>query len=126
MVLEMIALTSQGTKHVGRTLLAFVCLISLAHAEASIAGTVKDPDGALVATQEVVITNVTTHEKVKVNTDRRGDFGPVSLLSGRYKLDIRAKCFRNYSKMVEIVDGQLMKVDVQLKLSCPKDLGPIY
>ncbi len=104
--------------------LASFLLVASASAETSISGIVTDPDGALVANQEVVITNTQTHKKVTVETGKEGAFGPVSLSSGQYRLDIRAQCFKHYGRTVDLVDGQHARIAAKLVLSCPKNFGP--
>jgi len=80
---------------------------------------------ALVAGQEVVITNARTRVKIKIKTDSAGHFGPRQLASGPYKREIRGQCFKRFSKSLEIFDGHATNLDATLVLSCPKDLGPV-
>jgi hypothetical protein len=98
-----------------RTLVFLFLLTSLAlAADGSVSGTVKDPSGAVVFSLPIVVTNANTGEKIQARTGQAGDFGPISLSIGEYKLQITAPCFKPYSKVIEIADGQVLHLDIKL------------
>ena len=100
-------------------------LTSTVLAESSISGVVTDSDGALLADQAVLIINSKTSEKRTVTTRNDGEFGPAKLVSGTYRVEIRAKCFKHFSKIIALADGRDINLKAKLTLSCPKDLGPV-
>lgn len=99
-------------------------LASPLFAKGAITGNVRDSTGAVLEGQEIVFTQTATHQKTRVTSNRDGDFGPLELPAGKYRLDIRAKCYRRYSKAVHVL-GEPIRIQVVLILSCPEDRGPV-
>jgi hypothetical protein len=103
-------------------ILTLVLAASALASDASISGTVRDPNGALVVNEAVVVTNTATRKKVTIKTDEAGSFGPVSLPEGEYKIQVRARCYKPYTNTIKLADRQASQLDVKLLLSCPKDV----
>jgi hypothetical protein len=83
-------------------------------ADGSVSGTVRDPSYSVVYNVPIVITNANTGKKIQTRTGRAGDFGPISLSIGEYKVQITALCFKPYSKVIEIADGQVLHLDIRV------------
>ncbi len=66
--------------------------------EASISGKVSDSAGAVFDNLPVLIKSMSTHKKTVANTVKTGEFGPVPLPAGIYKVEIQIHCFKGYSK----------------------------
>jgi uncharacterized membrane protein len=90
--------------------------------ETSLSGIVKDPGGAVFEKLPVAITNTSTGKKIEVKTQRDGTFGPISLPSGEYKVQIQTKCFKKYSRTIMVSDGETSRLDISLIRTCPRDL----
>ena len=90
-------------------------------ADGSISGMVKDPTGAVVFSLPILITNANTGKKLQTKTGQAGDFGPISLSIGEYKVQITAPCFKPYSKAIEIADGQVLHLDIRLDVLLTKE-----
>lgn len=79
-------------------LLLFICLCSssvLAQTESgSIAGQVKDPQGAAIVGADVTATNIGTNVATTVKTNETGSFNFPSLRPSRYKISIKMAGFK--------------------------------
>ncbi|HEV3197392.1 MAG TPA: carboxypeptidase regulatory-like domain-containing protein [Bryobacteraceae bacterium] len=81
----------------------------------SIAGTVKDPSGAVVAGAVVSSTSLADGGKRSVVANEQGYFLIPTLLPGEYKVVVEAKGFRSYEvQRVEVAVGQIARVDANL------------
>jgi Carboxypeptidase regulatory-like domain len=116
-----------GTEKIVKCLDIFVAVLFLSSSalatDGSLSGTVKDPDGALFEKLPVVITSTSTRRKIEAETGKTGVFGPVSLPSGAYKVQIRTKCFKTYSTTVTVPEGEALRLDISLIRTCPRDMG---
>ena len=63
---------------------------------ATITGTVTDPAGAVVANAEVTLTNRTTREERKAQTDEDGRYSLTQVQPGVYDLSVRASGFKEH------------------------------
>jgi Carboxypeptidase regulatory-like domain len=100
----------------------FCLLASLAGAiDSSLSGTVTDPAHALVANVPLVITNIKTGKKIGTKTRLAGDFGPIPLSLGEYRVEVNARCFKSYSKIIEVAAGHALHVDIALEVSHTND-----
>jgi len=82
-----------------------------------IAGTVKDPRGALIVGAEVNISSEATTEERKVTTDNQGNFTVALLPSGIYRVRIKASGF-NFLLLdsVQVVITETTTVNAELTL----------
>jgi Carboxypeptidase regulatory-like domain len=100
----------------------FCVFTSLAGAsDGSMSGTVTDPAHAVVANVPLVITNTKTGKKIGTKTGPAGGFGPIPLSLGEYRVEINARCFKSYSKIIEVADGQALHLDIALEVSRAND-----
>jgi hypothetical protein len=86
--------------------------------EASISGKVSDSSGAVFENLAVVIKNVSTHKKIVARTVRTGEFGPVLLPAGVYKVEVSPNCFRRYSTTITPSESESARLDISLKQTC--------
>jgi len=86
--------------------------------EASVSGKVSTTLGAVFENLPVVIKNVSTHKKVVTKTLKTGEFGPVLMPSGVYRVEIRTDCFKGYSKTISLSESESVRLDISLKETC--------
>lgn len=84
---------------------------------ATIVGTVKDPQGALVPGATVKATNAATGLAQSTTTDGQAEYRLGNLAVGRYDVEVEASGFEKYlqSNIVLSVD-QTQTIDVSLKV----------
>src|SRR5262249_48543029 len=83
----------------------------------SIAGSVKDPSGAVIPGAKLILTNSGTNAKLEGTTDANGAFQFSNLAPGAYSLVIEAPSFKKYSASnVEVQVDQTTRVDVALQV----------
>jgi hypothetical protein len=98
-------------------LLAGVLIVLPCSGQASISGRVLGPDG-LVQNVKVVVFDVGSHRKVKVIKTPTGEFGPVPLALGRYKVEVRKRCFKQYSEEVTLSEDKPLWLPIGLYKTC--------
>src|SRR5271170_6771087 len=64
----------------------------------SIAGTVKDPSGRVIADANVTVREVSTGLSYQTHTDGNGYYTLPVLPVGRYELQVQATGFRSYQR----------------------------
>ncbi len=97
-------------------LLAGVLIVSPCFGQASISGRVLGPDG-LVQNVKVIVFNHGTHRKMNVIKTTTGMFGPMPLAPGSYRVEVRKRCFKKYSKEVTVGE-QLLWLPIALEKTC--------
>src|SRR5690349_4604508 len=60
---------------------------------ATLAGTIKDPDGAVLFNADVQLLNIASGRPVQVKTDTSGKYELTGLLPGSYRLTVSSKGF---------------------------------
>src|ERR1700756_3456471 len=81
----------------------------------AIAGSVSDPDGAVVPRAAVVINSEETGEERHLTTDAEGSFSAPFLIPGNYDLTVRATGFEPFDlKGVQVQITEVSRVKVQL------------
>lgn len=102
----------------------FVCLLVVcegvlwAGTTGSIAGTLKDPTGALIPGATVQATNMAQGTNNKVATDANGSFIFPSLPVGRYELQIEASGFKVEKRTGLVIDADVvLRIDAVLQLA---------
>lgn len=83
----------------------------------SIAGTVTDPSGGVVASATVSIENPVSHYKNQVNTDAAGSFKLNNIPFSHYHLTIAASGFATAAKDVDLRSPIPVTVNVKLQLA---------
>ena len=82
----------------------------------SIAGTVLDPQDAVVSGAKVVITNTQTGQVVSLISNGAGAFNSGALPSGTYKVQVSAKGFSTLSIPVTVQVGNTASANARLQL----------
>ena len=96
---------------------------SWAGAGGSIAGTVRDPSGAVVSKATVTATNTATGIRQTVATDDKGFYSFSSLPIGRYDLEITSTAFRPCVLTGVVLDANSsLTIDAVLKLGERSDV----
>jgi len=105
-------------------LISLVALIlgvsALAHAQstASLAGTVKDPSGAVVPGAKITIHSVATGADRSTLSDNAGDYALPSLQPGDYTLTAKAQGFAGYTlKSLNLQVNQSITINIPLGLA---------
>ena len=102
----------------------WACFVILIYAlpgfagEASVSGKVTSSVGAVFENLPVVIKNVSSHKRIVAKTVKTGEFGPVPLPAGVYNVEIRADCFKRYSKTITLSESESMRLDISLSETC--------
>ena len=103
------------------TLLIFCLAFGAASAAAqsttqgAVGGTVKDPQGAVVANASVTVKNEETNKEVSATTDDEGRFRVVSLDPGNYTVVINASGFAGFTQQKVVVEvGRVTPLDINL------------
>ncbi|HWS89766.1 MAG TPA: TonB-dependent receptor [Pyrinomonadaceae bacterium] len=83
--------------------------------QGAIGGTVKDPQGAVVANAPVTVKNEETNQEVAATTDDEGRFRVVQLDPGNYTVTISASGFAAFSQQKVVVEvGRVTPLDISL------------
>jgi hypothetical protein len=99
-------------------LFLFMPLMSASAAGGSLAGTVTDPKGALVAGATVTVASTITDQKFTATTDQQGRYKVEGLPPGVYVVTISAKGFSDVKREgVAVTDNQKAALDVKLELA---------
>jgi hypothetical protein len=103
--------------------LAIFCLVSAAPAlaqsttQGAIGGTVKDPQGAVVANAAVAARNEETNKEVSATTDSEGRFRVPQLDPGNYTVTINASGFAAFTQQKVVVEiGRVTPLDIDLSV----------
>ena len=83
---------------------------------ATLSGTATDESGAVLANATVTLSNVGSHAKYEVRTDRSGAFELVGLTSGHYSFDARLLGFEPLKDQISIGVGETLQKNVVLKV----------
>ena len=94
----------------------FTFSFSLCASQSAIRGRVVDPDGALVAFAQVLVT-ASSEVVARTMTDERGEFAFAQLPPRRYELRVAREGFRAAPVDVNAVSGETATVTVHLEVS---------
>jgi len=83
---------------------------------ATLTGTIKDTAGALVPGATVSITNQGTNVVQHQETTATGEYLFVSLIPGKYQIDVELSGFKKNSQLVTLEVGQRARVDAVLEV----------
>lgn len=103
-------------------LLMILCLAlgSLAQAQSNsgqLRGRVKDPQGAVITGATVVVTEQATGGKRETTTNDQGDFLVPLLPPGRYRVEVKANGFKNYTaENVQILLTDTTQTEISLEV----------
>jgi hypothetical protein len=82
-----------------------------------IAGTVKDPNDAVVASAQVSARNDATGETREAATDGQGRFKFDALVPGSYRLSVRREGFKPVERTVAVEAGRSASVEIKLEIA---------
>jgi hypothetical protein len=83
----------------------------------SIAGAVTDPSGAAIADSQVSLTNIGTAEKRVQSTGSDGLYDFVSLIPGKYRIEVEKTGFKRTTRPEVIVEvGQSVRIDLSMQV----------
>src|SRR5918997_4730967 len=83
--------------------------------QGAIGGTVKDPQGAVVANASVTVKNEETNKEMSATTDDEGRFRVVQLDPGTYVVTINASGFAAFTQQKVVVEvGRVTPLDIDL------------
>lgn len=86
--------------------------------DGAIAGTIKDPNGALVPNATVTVRNEETNKEETINSDTEGRFRVVALAVGNYTVRARAAGFGEYSQEHVVVEiGRVNTLEIALAVA---------
>src|SRR5215475_830363 len=80
-----------------------------------ITGTVKDPNGAVVAGAQVTVRNEATGATRDAVTDNQGQFKVDELASGGYKVTVKRGGFKTADRDAKVEDGKATTVEIKLE-----------
>lgn len=83
----------------------------------TVAGTVTDTSGAVIANASITLTNVNTGLKRNISTDSSGNYTFVNILPGRYRIEGEKTGFKKFVRepiVVQIESG--LRVDIALEV----------
>jgi hypothetical protein len=86
-------------------------------ATAALAGSVADPQGALVVDASVTLVGLDREVALVTATDERGHYEFHDILPGKYRLKVTAAGFDGVDQAVVVRDGEPSIFDLQLKLA---------
>ena len=104
----------------------FACLASLTvlaqSSNATLNGLVTDPNGAVVAGAELVLTNAATTYEAKFTSNDRGEFSFRNLTPGTYDLKVSKAGFQSaVQKGIILTINSIGRVEVVLKVGAAED-----
>jgi hypothetical protein len=86
-------------------------------------GTVTDSTGAVIGKATVIVTDLSTGERTKVDTTKSGDYSASNLPPGRYSLEVQAPGFRGYlQKGIVLSVAVTTRQDVRLSVGDVTDV----
>jgi hypothetical protein len=83
----------------------------------TINGTVKDPNGAVVAGAQVTVRNETTGETRNATTDGQGRFKVEGLAPGRYAVSVTRNGFKTAERNIAIEGGRTEAIEIKLEIA---------
>jgi len=92
-----------------------MCAVSQTQTTGRISGTVKDPQGAVIAGASVTIENPATADRRSVQTDGSGNFSVLQLPSARYEVNIQAAGFTP-EQFADVIVGSAETITVNAML----------
>ena len=98
-------------------ILAFTSQLAAQSARARIVGTVKDPQGAVIAGADVSVTNVATGAQTKAVSDQQGSYQALELPIGAYKVKVTRDGFTSVETVAYTLEiNQVQRIDITLKV----------
>src|SRR5437879_4860131 len=98
-------------------LLSSVSVLAQSPTTGRIAGTVRDPNSAVIVGAEVTVSSKATAEERKAITDNEGNYSASLLSPGVYRVKVTATGFASASKDAQVFITETTEVDVQLDVA---------
>src|ERR1700735_2388755 len=99
------------------SLLALVGLAAVQESRATIQGTVKDSQGALVPNANLAVTNTDTRTIVPVKSNAEGRYLAPLLMPGNYTVSVEAPGFKKEVRAgIELLTTDVRDVDLTLQV----------
>jgi len=89
-------------------------LVSAQVDRATLSGTVRDPQGAVISGASVVITNTATNVAAQTRSNSEGNYTVVNLAPGRYLAEAESAGFQKGSRSIVLEVGQRGRADFSL------------
>ena len=89
---------------------------------ATVRGTIKDPNQAVIPDAAINIQNTETLESRSVTSDAHGEYAILALPAGAYAISIQATGFDRFSQRLELQVNQELRVDVVVQISAVGEL----
>lgn len=99
--------------------LVAVALVTAQTLTGTLAGTIKDPAGAVVAGAQVSLRSDATGETRQTTTDDVGRFRFDNLAAGRYTLSVLHAGFKPAERAVDIAVSRASSVEIKLEVAAP-------
>jgi hypothetical protein len=100
-------------------MLTFAATVS-ASPTGSIAGSVKDPSGAVISSAKLTLVNIATNAKVEATSDSNGAFQFLQLAPAVYSLNVEATGFKK-----TVMDGIVVEVDQITHVDATLQVGSV-
>src|SRR2546423_5484209 len=99
-----------------------ILLINLVRGQAtgSLAGTVKDPAGAVVGGAQVTLRDAASGQSRGVTSDDVGRFRIENLTPGQYTISVSRGGFKIAEREVEIAAGRATTLEIKLEIEAPR------
>ena len=102
-------------------LISLVSPIAATQTNGSLAGTIKDPAGAVVAGAQVTVRNIATGESRSASTDELGRFRIENIAPGRYAISVAHAGFKSSQREVEVTSERAATVEIKLEIEAPRE-----
>jgi Carboxypeptidase regulatory-like domain len=96
---------------------------ALSHAQAergTIAGSVRDPSGAVLVGADITVTNVNTGVDYKTKTNETGEFVAPNLIPGEYSIKVAQSGFKTLERK-----GILLQVNARVAVDLSLEVGEV-
>lgn len=102
-------------------LISLVSPIAATQTNGSLAGTIKDPAGAVVGGAQVTVRNIATGESRSASTDELGRFRIENIAPGRYAISVAHAGFKSAQREVEVTSERAATVEIKLEIETPRE-----
>ncbi len=97
--------------------LSLVTVFAQSQTTGSIIGTVRDPNGAVIAGAEIAVKNLSTGQERSVTTDADGNYNVSMLSPGSYSVSVTANGFKKAEiESVRVIITETANVDFKLEV----------
>lgn len=95
----------------------FSSVVTAQSVTGTIAGVIRDPDGAVIPGAKVVARNAGTNDETATTTDGAGFYRFTNLVSGSYVVSVEAQGFRKLVTLPQrLSTGEVIRLDLEMEL----------